>query len=132
MPNNDLMNQLAMLESNRPQGTIGGGQPQQAPQQQFGPQEMLQSLNRTPMGHPSYSTNRMLPNGQGGGVNPLTGKPYASYQEFMATRSPEVFAGSRTGQGLQPGPAPPQVQGQQPGDMPGYAALVQRFLSGGG
>ncbi len=133
---NDTMNMVAMLESNQRQhgqGSGFGAQPQAAPQpQQFGPQEMLQALNRTQMGHPSYSTGRMTPQGQGGGTNPMTGRPYASYQEYMATRSPEVFAGSMTGRGQMAGPAPPQVPGaqQQPSTMSDYGSMIRQYLGG--
>ena len=127
----NAMNYLASLEADRDVSVpgMGGGAPThaapQASQAPLSQEEMLRILHRTPMGHPGFVNQRMTPGGQPVGENPLTGRKYGSYQEFMATRAPEAFANSLTGRGQIPMSAP-QGSGQQ--DMTSYAALVRQFL----
>ena len=65
----------------------------------------------TTLGERGFNYERAAPGQKVVHIDPATGKPYRSYQEFAQARMPEAYAHSRMGGGG------PQEQPQQTADM---------------
>lgn len=106
---------------------VGIPLPQQAPQQPT-VQQQVQQAGATPLGHPGFRFQRPAP-GQvpAGEINPLTGLPFQSYQEWAAVRMPEAMQHAQAAQTPFTQPVNAQVP-SQPQTMGDMAAIVRQLL----
>lgn len=84
--------------------------------------------------HPSFRATRAMPGAANasswaGKVNPVTGRPFASYQEWAAVAMPDAFRNSRLGQGRIEAPANPVVVQDRISSARGWERLNRPQMS---